>query len=92
MFIALGAPNLLAELREMGFETFGNVLDEIYDSVSYNITRWSMAIDQIKQICAQDPSLIYEKILPVLRHNQQHLLGMEIVKQAQQQMIDMLGS
>jgi hypothetical protein len=92
MFIALGAPNLLAELREMGFETFGNVVDESYDSVSNNITRWSMAIDQIKQICTQDPLLIYEKILPVLQHNQQHLLGMDIVKQAQQQMIDTLES
>jgi hypothetical protein len=92
MFIALGAPNLLAELREMGFETFGNVLDESYDIVTYNVTRWSMAKDQIKQICAQDPLLIYEKILPVLQHNQQHLLGMDIVKQAQQQMIDTLAS
>jgi hypothetical protein len=87
MFVVLGAPNLLSELRAMGFETFGDVLDESYDTVCDNTTRWSLAIDQITHICKQDPLLLYQKILPVLQHNQQHLLKQDMIKQAQQQMI-----
>lgn len=90
MFVALGAPNLLAELRAMGFETFGAVMDESYDCVLDDHTRWQMAVEQIIEICRQDPLRVYEKILPVLKHNQQHLLKTDIEQKAKQEMIDVL--
>lgn len=90
MFVAVGAVNLLQELRAMGFETFGSVLDESYDSVPDNTQRWNMAMSQVEKICQQDPLLIYQKILPILEHNRQHLLRMDLRLEVMKQMIDVL--
>jgi hypothetical protein len=90
VFVAFGAVNLLQELRAMGFQTFSSVIDESYDSVTDDVLRWQMAIDQARQVCRQDPQQIYNKLLPVLEHNRQHLLQEDLVFKAKQQMIAVL--
>jgi hypothetical protein len=91
MFVAIAAPYLLRELKAMGFQTFDLVVDESYDEVEDDTTRWQMALDQITKICAQDPRKIYDKILPVLEHNRAHLLSEDMVHRAQRQMISVLN-
>lgn len=90
MFIAFGAQNLLKDLHTLGFETFDDVIDESYDAIEDTNIRWQMALEQCKLICAQDPKRLYDKILPKLQHNRQHLLSMDINLKAQQQMIEVL--
>lgn len=90
LFVAFGAKHLLRELRAMGFQTFGSVIDESYDDVSDDPIRWHMATEQIQQICQQDPQAVYEKVLPVLEHNRQHLLAEDLIDRAQRQMIAVL--
>jgi len=91
MFVAFGARYLLRELRAMGFQTFDCVIDESYDCESDDRTRWQMATEQMQQICVQDPAAIYQKVLPILEHNHQHLLRHDLQQVAQSEMIKVLN-
>ena len=63
----------LKHFRGLGFETFGSVIDESYDSVEDPTTRWQMAYEQVKYLCKQDQRIILDKLQPVLEHNYNHL-------------------
>ena len=59
----------LKNLRDIGFHTFDNVIDESYDSVEDAPTRWSMACEQMIKLLSLDPDLVAEKIQPRVEHN-----------------------
>jgi hypothetical protein len=71
LFIMIGAAGALQDLRHLGFKTFDSVLDESYDAEPNDQKRWHMAFEQIKSVCSQKPEDVYQKILPILEHNQQ---------------------
>lgn len=48
-FMLIGAPGLLAMLREQGFETFDNCFDESYDKVAELDLKLDIVIDNIKR-------------------------------------------
>ena len=39
---------LCATLRDMGFKTFGDIIDESYDEIEAPIERHAAALDQLK--------------------------------------------
>jgi hypothetical protein len=69
LFVMFGSRGCLSALRSQGFETFGDVIDESYDNIEDNDTRWNQAWKQVDYLLTQDPKLIYQKISSVIDHN-----------------------
>ena len=75
LFILFAAPGMLADLKTLGFQTFDSIVDESYDGILDDETRWQRAFDQAIWLSQQDPVKIYKKIKPVLDHNHEHFLS-----------------
>ena len=73
MFVHFGTAHWLEKLRSFGFQTFGSVLDESYDSIEDNITRWRLAFEQVIWLSNQDPKKILTQVKPILDHNHTRL-------------------
>ena len=69
LFVIFGAQGMLSRLHELGYQTFGDVIDESYDNEIDNIKRWTMAFDQVLALTTADHHAIYDQIAPVLEHN-----------------------
>jgi len=69
LFIVFSGYKFLYNLRRMGFKTFDGIIDESYDLVIDDTTRYSMAFDQVRKLCETDQSVILEKIRPIVEHN-----------------------
>jgi hypothetical protein len=72
-FLVFGIKGFLAQLRQLGYQTFGDVIDESYDTIDDNHRRWSCAFDQLVKLHLLDPVEVYAKLRPVLEHNHRHL-------------------
>lgn len=68
-FIVFSTANYLYNLRRLGFETFGSVIDESYDDIPNDVDRWSAAWQAAGQLAQQNPETVYKKLRPVLEHN-----------------------
>jgi hypothetical protein len=73
-FVAFCGQHYLANLRDLGFQTFGDVIDESYDSVENLDQRMAAAWQQVEWLCAQDPQEVYRALDSVLTHNREHFL------------------
>lgn len=76
MFWYLGPPHTLKYLRDQGYETFGDVIDETYDEIDEHADRVRIATDSIIQFLKQPLSDIqqcFEKCLTRIQHNQRLL-------------------
>jgi len=72
--------NFLQNLRSMGFETFGDVIDESYDTDDFHRDwkRFERAWHSAEQLAKfEDPAVVYEKLRPRLEHNRNHMLTLE---------------
>jgi hypothetical protein len=90
-FLVYNNRGTLKTLRDMGFETFGSIIDESYDDIASPQHRWEAILEQVKQLSTVDPTVLLGKVNDVLEHNQEHIL-VTMVKQLEQddQMIDNL--
>ena len=59
----------LANLRKLGFQTFGDIIDESYDNEHDALIRWDMAFQQIRWLAQQPQEEILDKIKPIVEHN-----------------------
>lgn len=88
LFVMFGPCRFLHHLRELGFKTFGSVIDEDYDEELVDLLRYRRAFAQILSLAQQDPVEVYAKIRPVLEHNYQHLWTLQAqTKQKQQDLL-----
>lgn len=46
-FIVLSNAGYLRRLRTFGFQTFGDIIDESYDEIDDDLTRWKRALEQL---------------------------------------------
>lgn len=74
LFVYFGGPRDLERMRRLGFQTFGHVIDESYDSIENDEQRWQEAWRQVKWLCNQDPVTILESTREQRAHNQQVFL------------------
>jgi hypothetical protein len=70
--LVYGPKNYLARLRDLGFETWGNIWNEDYDQL-VGPARWQAMQRTIDDLTTQDQSQLYQKCLPIVQHNQAHL-------------------
>lgn len=85
LFVYFGAQHALKDLQYLGYKTFSGVVDESYDNEPNDLKRWSMAWDQVRYLCRQDPEVIYKKVKDTLDHNQKLFMQQDFDKIAKDQ-------
>lgn len=74
-FVILGCQNSLAFLKDRGYRTFDNVIDETYDTVPDVRERWFRVYELAKYFVGLDIlalESLQRKCLPAIEHNQRH--------------------
>jgi hypothetical protein len=74
LFITLSSQRSLQNLRNIGFKTFGNVIDESYDDIEPLNQRFDMALEQVRSLSAKNQADVIEKIRPICEHNYSHMM------------------
>ena len=72
-FILVSTPYFLKQLREWGFETFGDFWDESYDNELDDGKRLEKIFEQIQYISSlslEEVEDMYYRMIPILQHNQ----------------------
>lgn len=70
-FVVFSSANYLHNLRRLGFETFGSVIDESYDDIINDVDRWAAAWQATCDLAQQNPETVYKKLHRILEHNHQ---------------------
>ncbi len=76
-FIAMSGPHSLSQLHALGFKTFGDWIDESYDTVENNYLRFEIIKQEIRRIGSLSYNQTNEMFLqmrPVLEHNRQRYM------------------
>jgi hypothetical protein len=74
-FIVIGEPGILQLLKDLGFKTFSDFIDESYDQEQDGLTRINMALNEVNKLCQYSYIELdswYQKITPILQHNFEH--------------------
>jgi len=69
LFVAIAGQNYLKNLRQFGFRTFDGIIDESYDAIEDNETRWHAALDQSRLLCSRDQAAVLHAIRDTVKHN-----------------------
>ena len=64
LFVAFTGYKFLHNLHNVGFKTFGNVIDESYDSCTDLQQRCDLALKQVEYLCTLDQEAVLAKIKP----------------------------
>ena len=92
LFIVLSSYRYLHYLRQAGFQTFGDIINESYDLEVDDIKRWRMAFEQMQVLASMDQQQVLERIQPIIKHNRQVLLQTNWHKKMSQQVGQILES
>jgi hypothetical protein len=78
--IAIGHPFIVAanygyyrDLHQLGFKTFGNLIDESFDCIGNNTDRLERIAQVVEDLCQQDLASFVKECYNVCKYNQQHL-------------------
>jgi hypothetical protein len=74
-FILAATPGSLQYLRNYGFQTFGNLIDESYDQITHAPTRLRAIIQEMKRIADLDPDVkreLYCQMHAIAEKNKRH--------------------
>lgn len=75
LFVLVGCQFSLQKLRDIGFLTFNNVIDESYDALEDPRDRTRAAVNQLKYLCNLPQEQVFEQCRHVLEHNFNHMLN-----------------
>ena len=75
LFLILGPPGSVAQLRKMGYKTFDTWIDHGYDSIENNTQRWDAVMREFERLCASDLHRIYIDCCASIEHNQRLFLS-----------------
>ena len=70
LFLAVSSKDYLKNLRQLGFETFHEYIDESYDGYDNPIERTDKMINTFLDLSKANLKSLYQKIYPILTHNQ----------------------
>lgn len=83
--LAIGHPFIVAsnagyyrDLHNLGFRTFGNLVDESFDSIENNQDRMARIEQVVRDLCQQDLAKFAEECYTICKYNQEHLAHMRI--------------
>jgi len=72
-FIVATTPGYYQDLHRLGFQTFGHLIDESFDSIENHQDRMDRIITIVQDLCQQDLDSFLNECYTVCRYNQQHL-------------------
>ena len=87
VFLMFGNAGFLANLRKLGFETFGAVIDESYDNNTLDFERFALIQQQMVELSKQDYHKVMNKLQPVIEHNRNRLFELQKEKRCEMQRI-----
>jgi hypothetical protein len=83
--IAMGHPFIVSanqgyykDLHNLGFRTFGHVIDESFDSIEDNQKRLDRIVAVVEDLCQQDLDQFLQECYNICKYNQQHLAEMRL--------------
>ena len=83
--VAIGHPFIVAsnagyyrDLHQLGFQTFGHVIDESFDQIDNNQDRLNRIAQVVKDLCQQDLASFLNECYNVCKYNQTHLAEMQV--------------
>jgi hypothetical protein len=82
-FLAVSTPGYLKYLHQLGFQTFGGLINENYDNIDNLNDRIASVVDSMQDIIKQGSESFYRACLPVLEHNHKHLAYLVGIKKYQ---------
>ena len=91
-FVAVSGHNHMAHRRELGYQSFGRVIDEHYDTIENNQERFEAVLTLTKDLCAQpliELHKIYQKLQPEIQYN--HQVFVEGMKHRLQAVVDRIN-
>ena len=71
-FVVVSGHNHMTHLRELGYQSFGRVIDEHYDTINNNQERFESVLELTKSLCAKpltELHKIYQQLQPEIQHN-----------------------
>jgi hypothetical protein len=80
-FLTVSTRFYLEYLRQQGFQTFGNIIDESYDRQPLVEDRVKLMLEQLQDIIRNGSEAFYKECVPVLEHNQTRLFEISGGKQ-----------
>ena len=88
LFVVFSSKGYLQRLRNLGFKTFSDVIDESYDNEEDPLIRFTKAFEQIEFLSKQDYNIVNSKISSTVEHNHQRLFTLQKeIKDQMQQMV-----
>ena len=92
LFVAFSGYKFLQNLRDLGFRTFDNVIDESYDLIKDDTARLTAAFEQVKYLCSVPQSEIFSQIATTLDHNYNLIMSADWTRRAAHQISDIIVS
>jgi len=74
IFIVFAGQHYLRSLRTLGFQTFGEIIDESYDEQACALDRYRMAWQEVEKLCLQDANTVRHRVQKALEHNRKLFL------------------
>lgn len=74
LFVVFSGQHYLRNLRTLGFKTFGNIIDETYDTVKDSNLRFKLALDQVNSLLGQNQEQVLLSIRHITEHNKKIML------------------
>jgi hypothetical protein len=72
-FILASTPGFYRDLQNLGFRTFGSIIDESFDIIDNAQQRMDRVIDIVHDLCEQDLDSFLSACQDICKYNQQHL-------------------
>ena len=77
-WIAVANCGYYRDMRNLGFQTFGHVIDESFDTIENSQQRIERIAQVVEDLCRQDLAKFLEACYNVCKYNQQHLAHMRL--------------
>jgi hypothetical protein len=71
LFVVISGQHYLKNLRQLGFKTYSDIIDESYDDIEDDETRWRCAMEQVEWLTNQDQQTILDQVRPIAEFNLQ---------------------
>ena len=72
-WICAASVGFYRDIRNLGFQTFGHVIDESFDSIENHQDRMERIVEIVQDLCASDLDSFVQACYTVCKHNQAHV-------------------
>jgi len=72
-FIVASTPGYYRDLHNLGFKTFGHLVDESFDQIDNHQQRIERIAQVVEDLCKQDLPAFLQEAKSICKYNQQHL-------------------